>query len=138
MMPECQFGANLRAMARRFEDLIAWQKARLLAAEIASVIRTTQLAAHPAIADQILRAGRSTVANIAEGFERNGRREFHRFLGIAKGSAGEVRAHLYVALDARIIDQPTFDRLRELAEEVSRLVAALRRSLGDQRRPAPR
>lgn len=65
------------------------------------------------------------MANIAEGFERSGTGEFAQFLSMAKGSAGEVRAHLYVALDQRYISQQSFDRLHALAVDTSRLVSGL-------------
>ena len=62
------------------------------------------------------------MANIAEGFERGGDKVFRNFLSIAKGSAAEVRSHLYVALDAGYIDQATFDRLYALAQDASHLI----------------
>ncbi|MCJ7483030.1 MAG: four helix bundle protein, partial [Thermodesulfovibrionales bacterium] len=63
------------------------------------------------------RASVSIMSNIAEGFERAGRAEFHQFLVIAKGSAAEVRSQLYVALDAEYINQDKFNQLKEIAEE---------------------
>jgi four helix bundle protein len=69
------------------------------------------------------------MSNIAEGFERGGRVEFRRFLSIAKGSAGEVKAQLYVALDAGLIDQPKFADLYAQAESVSNLIGGLMRYL---------
>ena len=65
------------------------------------------------------------MANIAEGLERGGTAEFIQFLAIAKGSAGEVRAHLYVALDQQYLSQETFDRLQGLAAETARLIGGL-------------
>jgi four helix bundle protein len=73
------------------------------------------------------------VSNIAEGFERDSPAEFQQFLKIAKGSCGETRSLLYVALDNELIDQPTFDQLRGHAEEVTRVVAGLRTSVARQR-----
>jgi len=67
------------------------------------------------------------MSNIAEGFERGGRVEFRRFLSIAKGSAGEVKAQLYVALDAGLIDQPKLTDRDAQAESVSNLVGGLMR-----------
>jgi len=69
------------------------------------------------------------MSNIAEGFERRGGVEFRRFLSIAKGSAGEVKAQLYVALDAGLIDQATFDRLYQHADGITWMIGGLMRYL---------
>lgn len=69
------------------------------------------------------------MANIAEGFERSGFIEFHRFVTIAKASCAEVRSLLYIALDAGYIEQPVFSQLMRQAEDVARLAGALRASL---------
>jgi four helix bundle protein len=73
------------------------------------------------------------MANIAEGFERGGRGEFHQFLSTAKASCAEVRSHLYAALDAEHITHPEFDRLMSCAEEASRVVGGLRSAVAKQR-----
>ena len=72
------------------------------------------------------------MSNISEGFERHRPREFHHFLCIAKGSCGEVRSQLYVALDAQYLSSTDFDRLRAQAEEVSRIIEGLRASVERQ------
>jgi len=69
------------------------------------------------------------MANIAEGFDKHQRPEFHRFLGIAQGSVAELRSDLYAALDDDLITQHQFDRLTELCREESRILAGLRSSL---------
>jgi four helix bundle protein len=73
--------------------------------------------------DQITRAAISSMSNIAEGFERGSRREFIQFLNVAKGSTGEVRSQLYVALDQKYVDQKMFEKLRDSALAVSRRLA---------------
>lgn len=73
------------------------------------------------------------MSNIAEGFERFRPGEFHQFLSIAKGSCGEVRSQLYVALDARYITQLNFDGLMSQAFEVGNLLGGLRRSVERRR-----
>jgi four helix bundle protein len=91
---------------RVLEDLVvAFEKARYLARMVSGICATGQLARDPVIRNQMRRAPLSVVANVAEGFERDGNREFLNFLSIAKGSAGEIRAHAYMAFDARIISQ---------------------------------
>ena len=72
------------------------------------------------------------MSNIAEGFERGGRPEFHQFLVIAKGSCAEV-SHLYVALDAGYLNETEFLRLQSLAVEVAKIVSALRKAVQRQR-----
>lgn len=121
----------------RFEDLIAWQKARGLAGEIYAATARGPFMRDWGLRDQIRRAAVSVMSNIAEGFERAGRAEFHQFLVIAKGSCAEVRSQLYVARDAGYLDEQEFRRLQAAAEEVTRVVSGLRTSVDPGRR-APR
>ena len=106
----------------RFEDIIAWQKARVLTKEIYASTRIGQFAKDYGLKDQIRRASVSTMSNIAEGFERGGDREFVQFLSNSKGSCGEVKSQLYVALDQSYISTVGFEELYAKADEVSRLV----------------
>src|SRR5436305_11093801 len=117
----------------KFEDIIAWQKARVLCAAVYRVTSEGTFAKDFALRDQIRRATISVMSNIAEGFERGKPTEFHQFLCVAKGSCAETRSQLYVALDNGDIDQPLFDRLMASAEEVGRLVGALRVSVEGRR-----
>jgi four helix bundle protein len=112
-----------------FEDLIAWQKARLLTKEIYRVTTIGLFSKDWGLRDQIRRASVSIMANIAEGFERGKPTEFHQFLSIAKGSCAEVRAELYVASDAGYLTPQEFARLMSMAQEVGRLVGGLRASV---------
>ncbi|MBA4180298.1 MAG: four helix bundle protein [Anaerolinea sp.] len=114
---------------QRFEELIAWQKARGLTRSIYVATRVGPFAKDFGLTSQIQRASVSIMANIAEGFERNRAAEFHQFLSVAKGSCAEVRSHLYIALDVGYLSQPEFDGLLALAEEVSRVVGGLRASV---------
>lgn len=116
-----------------FEDLIAWQKARVLAATVNELAEKPPIVNRFGFRDQIQRAAVSTMSNIAEGFDRGSRAEFHHMLSIAKGSCAEVRSLLYVALDANYIDEPTFQRTSQQTLEVSRLIGGLRASVGRQR-----
>lgn len=116
----------------RFEDLIAWQKARQLTREIYGVTRQGAFAKDFGLSGQIQRASVSIMSNIAEGFERGSRGEFHQFLVIAKASCAEVRSQLYVALDAGYLTPDEFEQLSGLALEVSRIVGGLRASVERQ------
>lgn len=113
----------------RFEDIEAWQKARVLTREIYLVSRTGEFARDFGLRNQIQRSAVSVMANVAEGFERDGNAEFRQFLSLAKASAGEVRSHLYVARDVGYIDDETFDRLTGLAIEVCVLIRGFIRYL---------
>ena len=113
----------------RFEELIAWQKARELTRAIYEVTRQGAFAKDFGLSGQIQRAAVSIMSNIAEGFERGGDKEFVQFIAQAKGSSAEVRAQLYVALDQGYIDKPAFDRLAELTIHINRMLAGLMKYL---------
>jgi four helix bundle protein len=117
------------AAIQRFEDIIAWQNARVLTRQIYNVTRTGKVSRDFAFCSQLQRASVSIMSNIAEGFERSRATEFHQFLSIAKSSCAEVRSHLYVALDAGYLTQETFDQLMKSAQEVGRIVGGLRASV---------
>lgn len=117
----------------KFEDLIAWQKARLLTAKIYSITSQGFFAKDFGLKDQIRRACVSVMSNIAEGFERGRPTEFHQFLSIAKTSCAEVRSQLYVALDAGYFEQTEFNELIAQATEVGRILGGLRSSVEKKR-----
>lgn len=108
-----------------FEEITAWQKARELTNEIYSVTRQNDFARDYGLCGQIQRASVSIMSNIAEGYERSGQKEFHRFLSIAKGSAGEVRCQLYVARDQGYLNAVESDKLISMVTETSRMIAGL-------------
>jgi four helix bundle protein len=118
---------------QRFEDLIAWQKARQLTADIYRMTATGSFARDFGLRDQIQRAAVSVMSNIAEGFDRGSRAEFHQFLVIAKASCAEVRSQLYVALDIGHINEADFNKLRDLTEEVSKIIGGLRAAIQRKR-----
>ena len=128
---------------RKFEDIEAWQKARELTRQVYTVSSSGQVARDFGLRDQIRRAAVSIMSNIAEGFERGGSAEFSQFLAIAKGSAGEVEAQLYVALDQGYINQKQFDDIQTLASSTKKLIAGfmnyLKRSnlKGQKYKPEP-
>lgn len=117
----------------RFEDIIAWQKARELVKSVYEATGAGPFAHDFGLKDQIRRAAVSVMSNIAEGFERGGRSEFHQFLVIAKASCAELRSQLYVALDAGYLREGTYQALSESAEEVARIVGGLRKAVQNQR-----
>ena len=97
------------ATIERFEDLEAWKIAREVTKEIYRVSKNDLFIRDFGLRDQICRASVSIMSNIAEGFERDGNKEFVNFLSIAKGSSGEVRSQLYVALDQNYISENEFN-----------------------------
>jgi four helix bundle protein len=84
---------------RRFEDIRAWQAARILTAAVYAASKQRPFSRDFGLRDQIRRANVSIMANIAEGFVHRSDREFVRYLFAAKASTAEVQSHLYVALD---------------------------------------
>jgi four helix bundle protein len=116
-----------------FEDLIAWQKARELTREIYTITKNGEFKKDFGLRDQIQRACVSIMSNIAEGFDRASRAEFHQFLVIAKGSCAEVKSQLYVAFDVGYISNTRFNKLKELTDEVLQIIGGLRAAVQKQR-----
>jgi four helix bundle protein len=109
----------------RFEDIEAWKLARELTKLVYQITSGGNFARDFGLKDQIRRATVSIVSNIAEGYERGGDKEFLQFLSTAKGSCGEVRAQLYVALDQLYISDEQFKAISGKALEISRLLSGL-------------
>ena len=107
---------------RRFEDLETFQRARELCKKIYSITETEPFRHDLRFVQQIRAAAGSVMDNIAEGYERNGNKEFVNFLYIAKGSCGEVRSQLIRANDIGFIDDTTFHQLYDDALEVGRKI----------------
>lgn len=122
----------------RFEDPVAWQKARILTVDIYRLTRSSAFSGDRALASQLQRASVSVMSNIAEGFERTNQGDYHRFLIMAKGSCGEIRAQLYVALDVGYIQEREFAQLSLQATEVSRVIGGLIRSVDVGRAKLPK
>ncbi len=114
---------------QKFEDLIAWQKARKLTMAIYKITKNEMFNKDFGLRDQIQRSAVSIMSNIAEGFERMGNAEFHRFLVMAKASCAELRSQLYVAVDVGYISPEQFDEIHGLANEVARIIGGLRVSV---------
>src|SRR5438477_8142470 len=120
-------------MITRFEELIAWQKARVLTREIYKATNSGKFSKDFKLSGQIEAASVSAMSNIAEGFERSRRAEFHQFLSIAKGSCGEVRTQIYLAYDIGYIDDEQRRVLLGSAEEVGRIIGGLRAKVAAKR-----
>ena len=104
----------------KFEDIQAWQKAKELSLAVYGIFRENK---DYRFRDQIQSAAVSVMNNIAEGFERKGDKEFSRFLFIAKGSCGEVRSMLYLALELRYISEQDFKDLSGRSIEISKMLS---------------
>jgi four helix bundle protein len=104
------------ASIRRFQDIEARRQARELTKAVYDCSGTGSFARDFALQGQIRRAAISIMSNIAEGFERSGSAEFGQHLAIAKGSAGEVGAQLYIALDQGYLSRESFKRLYRLVQ----------------------
>lgn len=110
----------------RFEDIIAWQKAKELTLNIYSSFSDSK---DFGFKDQIQRASVSIMNNIAEGFERRSNKEFKHFLFIAKGSCGEVRSMLFLAIELKKIEKLKGKDLLKLSEEISKILSGLIKTL---------
>ena len=113
------------ARIQRFEDLEAWKISREFTKEVYQLSKNDLFIRDFGLRDQIRRASVWIMSNIAEGFERDGDKEFVNFLSIAKGSAGEVRSQLYVALDQNYISESEFNFLYGKTLENSRVISGL-------------
>jgi four helix bundle protein len=102
-----------------FEDIIAWQKARIFTNSIYRIFKDQK---DFSFKNQIERASVSIMNNIAEGFERQSDKELRQFLYIAKGSCAEVRSMLYLAYDLKYISGQDFKNLSESTLEISRIL----------------
>jgi four helix bundle protein len=113
------------ATFQSFEEIEAWQKARQLTREIYKISGDEVFSRDFGLCNQIRRSSVSIMSNIAEGFERGGTNEFVNYPSIAKGSAGEVRRHLYIAVDQEYIQKETFTVLFDLVSEISRMITGM-------------
>lgn len=113
------------ATIKRFEDLDAWKKARELSKKIFELTDKGSFKQDFALINQINSSSGSAMDNIAEGFERGGRKEFLQFLSIAKGSAGETRSQLYRAFDKKYLDEKKFNELYGEVIDISKIISGL-------------
>ncbi len=105
-----------------FEDLQVWKTARELTSKVYAVTSDGAFSKDFGLRDQIRRAAVSVMSNIAEGYERGGNQEFIQFLSIAKGSCGEVRSQLYVAVDQAYLDRREGEKLIDEFRKLSIMI----------------
>lgn len=108
-----------RRRVRTFEDLLVWQMGIELVKRVYVVTASGLFSRDFGLRDQIRRASVSIPTNIAEGFERASRKEYLLFLNIAKGSAGEVRSLLLVAVEVGYLKRESYEKLREDVTKIS-------------------
>lgn len=106
----------------RFEDIKAWQLAKEVVIEIYNISKHTELSRDFGLRDQIQRAAVSTMSNICEGFERESKKEFIKFLVTSRASCAEVKSLLYILLELGHIDQPKFDQLYSKLTEIAKMI----------------
>ena len=112
---------------KSFEDIEIWQKSRALTKIIYGITKNGDFGRDFAFRDQIRRAAVSIMSNIAEGFCRDGNPEFIQFLSIAKGSAGETKSHVFIALDVGYISEKEFeDLISDLNEVINKTTALIK------------
>jgi len=120
------------SLIKRFEDIKAWQEARILTMQIYRLTGSSKFRHDFGLRNQIRRAVVSGMSNIAEGFDCDSKREFARFLGISRRSLVEVQSLLYVALDADYIDAETFRKHYDQAHTTKALVGGFKHALSRQ------
>jgi four helix bundle protein len=108
----------------KFEDLEIWKLARKLCRDINTIIIETELNRDCQLKEQISRSSGSIMDNIAEGFERNGTKEFRQFLSIAKGSCGETRSQLYRIFDKNYIEKDKFNEMTVITNELGNKIGS--------------
>ncbi len=116
-------------MSHKYQDLIAWQKARTFASEIYRATEQFPKAEIYGLTSQVRRAAVSVASNIAEGQGRLTKGEFCHFLGQARGSLLELETQLSIALDLHFLGEEQFRKLEALSSEVQKLLNGLIQSM---------
>lgn len=114
---------------KSFEDLGIWQRARVICGEVHEMYLLSDLQKDYGLWNQINRSTGSIMDNIAEGFDRDGNKEFIQFLSIAKASCGESKSQLYRCLDRKYIDQERFDEFSNRIDDCKRQIAGFMKYL---------
>ena len=119
------------AAIKRFEDMESWKLSRKLVFRFYQLCNKEPFSKDFALLDQMRRSSISIMSNLAEGFERNGNREFIQFCHIAKASAGEFRSQLYIAIDTGYLSQEQFNELFSMVIEISKLISGMIKYLSE-------
>ncbi len=122
------------ATVNEFEELEIWKKARVVQKEVFKLTKAPVFSKDYRLVTQINDATDSVMGNVSEGLERDGHKELMQFLSFAKGSAGEVRSHLWVAYDREYIDEQVFNKLHMLCKEVSKMIGGFMKYLRNSER----
>ena len=109
-----------------FERLEVWQRSKKLAVGLCRALRSCR---DYGLREQAQRAAVSIPSNIAEGMERNTKPEYRNFLGIAKGSAGELRTQLMILAELGYLDSDVFQEMHKEAQRISRMLHGLIRAM---------
>jgi four helix bundle protein len=124
--------SNEKFMAKTFEETDVWKESRELVKLVYVLTSRPQFRKDHGLVDQVRRASVSILSNIAEGFERGSNLELVHFLYVAKGSAGELRAQMYVALDQGFITQndrmQVHERCMNISSQIGGLIKYLKKS----------
>ena len=120
------------ASIEKFEDLEVWQRAREICLYVEYLFTETKLGSNYTLRNQMKRSSGTIMDNIAEGFDRDGNKEFHQFLSIAKASTSELKSQTYRAFDKILISEIQFNQLKDLCEieknKIGALMAYLRKT----------
>lgn len=109
---------------QKFQDLIVWQKAHKLVLGIYKETKNFPKEEVYGITSQIRRSAVSVAANIVEGYRKKGKKDKMRFFNISEGSIDETKYFLILSNDLEFIDKTVFEKLFDLADEISRLLNA--------------
>lgn len=104
------------ARIEKFEDLEIWQRARTICSLVEEIFQTTEIGNNFRLKNQMEGSSGSIMDNIAEGFDRDGNKEFHNFLSYSKGSTSELKSQIYRCFDKKYISKEKLDELLELCE----------------------
>jgi four helix bundle protein len=116
-----------------FEQFEAFQKCREFVRAVAELLNRGDFSKEPVLVTQLRKTMLSIYSNFAEGFERDGNREFAQFVSITKGSVGETRAQLLYALDFGYLEREKFEQLNALGKQAARYLGGLMRYLNNSK-----
>jgi four helix bundle protein len=110
----------------RFEDLEVWKRSSRLCVDIYKALAELK---DYGFRDQITRSALSIPSNIAEGFERDSKKETANFLNYAKGSAGELRTQIFIGLEIGYISRDAGQIWLAEAKEISKMIYGLMKTI---------